>query len=264
MNPTPDSLRTRRAALALGAAALLSACSAAEEKGRSGDRNPPAPGAATPDSEPGPATPDGAPSPVARRPAEIPGLGPRTRATIGARTRQVLVVTGESADSNVCRAVLYERRPGAGWRPASAVWPARNGHKGWSGHHVMGDLRSPIGTFTLTDAGGRLADPGTELPYHRDPIYTLGGRNFEGEPKAGAFDYVLAIDYNRYPGRTPSDWGRPLGTRRGGGIWVHIGHGGGTEGCVGLPRDRMRELLRTLRRAARPMIVMGPADALTR
>ncbi|MGW1279874.1 L,D-transpeptidase family protein [Streptomyces tsukubensis] len=259
MNPTPDSPRTRRAALALGAAAFLSACSA-EEKGRSGDRNPPGPG-------PGAAAPDSPPSPAAaaaRRPADIPGLGLRTRATIGARTRQALVVTGESADSNVCRAVLYERHPALGWRPASAVWPARNGHRGWSGHHLQGDLRSPVGTFTLTDAGGRLPDPGTELPYHRDPIYTLGGRNFEGEPKAGAFDYVVAVDYNRYPGRTPSDWGRPLGTRRGGGIWVHIGHGGGTEGCIGLPRDRMQELLRALRRAARPVIVMGPADALAR
>ncbi|MGV9315386.1 L,D-transpeptidase family protein [Streptomyces sp. NPDC003691] len=259
MNPKPDSPRTRRAALTLGAAALLSACSAGE-KASGGPQELSAPTApATPD----PATPDPAPSPVARRPAEIPGLGPRTRAGIGARTRQVLVVTGESADSNVCRAVLYERRT-VGWRPTSQVWPARNGHKGWSSHHVQGDLRSPVGTFTLTDAGGKLADPGTELPYHRDPIYTVGGLNFEDEPKAGAFDYVLAIDYNRYPGRTPSDWGRPLGTRRGGGIWVHIGHGGGTEGCIGLPRDRMKELLRTLRRSARPLIVMGPADELAR
>ncbi|MFE0423363.1 L,D-transpeptidase family protein, partial [Streptomyces sp. NPDC058953] len=231
--------------------------------GRGGGAAPPHPRGAPPPTRAG-APPRPSPSATERRPAEIPGLGPATRRTVGAGTRQVLVVTGDAENSNHARAVLYRRDPARGWRPESPVWPARNGHRGWTGHHVQGDLRTPIGTFTLTDAGGRLPDPGTELPYHRDPIYRVGGLNFEDEPKAGAFDHVVAIDYNRVPGRTPSDWTRPLGASRGGGIWVHIGHGGGTEGCVALSRPAMKTLLRALRPADAPLIVMGPAGYLAR
>ncbi|MFF0446234.1 L,D-transpeptidase family protein [Streptomyces sp. NPDC004609] len=203
-------------------------------------------------------------SPTSSGPAEIPGLGPLTRARIGAGTRQVFVVTGASMDSNHSTGTLYERDPVLGWKPAADPWPARNAHRGWTRHHRQGDLRSPIGVFGLTDAGGRLADPGTELPYDRGPAFRTGGTNFEGEPKRGAFDYVVAVNYNRKPGTTPLDWTRPLGTSRGGGIWIHVGHGGGTEGCVGLARERMKDLLRRLDPSARPVVAMGPAEELAR
>ncbi|GGP70459.1 L,D-transpeptidase family protein [Streptomyces melanogenes] len=203
-----------------------------------------------------------APEPV--RPREIAGLGSTTRAGIPAASTQALVVTGEGPDASRSTAVLYTRDPVKGWQPADGPWPARNAARGWTPEHHQGDLRSPVGVFGLTDAGGRLADPGTRLPYDQGSAFTAGGTGVEGEPLAGSFDYVVAVNYNRKPGTTPLDWTRPLGAGRGGGIWLHVDHGGPTHGCVALPKERMRQLLRTLDPARTPVVVMGDAAALAR
>ncbi|GAA2238122.1 lipoprotein [Streptomyces amakusaensis] len=214
----------------------------------------------------------------ARREArrELPGIGPRTLAGIDGRTRQVLVVSGGGADANRATAALYERGPErgpesgqesgpeSGWRRAAGPWPARNGLKGWTEDHRLGDLRTPIGVYGLTDAGGLLPDPGTELPYDRRPEFTARGTNFDGKPLDGAFDHVVAVNYNRKPGLTPLDWTRPLGEAKGGGIWIHVDHGGATQGCVGLARPRVAELLKLLDPKARPVVVMGPEKSLAR
>lgn len=194
--------------------------------------------------------------------ALLPGIGARTRAEIPANARQVLLVTGQGKNSSDSRVVLY-RRTGAGWEPG-ATWPAHNALRGWTDDHHAGDLRSPIGVFSLTDAGGLLADPGTRLPYNHSGGFTVGGRGFEGEPLAGSFDYVVAINYNREPGTSPLDWTRPLGADKGGGIWLHVDHGGPTHGCVSLEEEHMKELLRTLDPDQHPVIVMGDAESLER
>ena len=159
--------------------------------------------------------------------------------------------------------VLYQRT-GAGWEPG-ATWPAHNALKGWTDDHHSGDLHSPIGVFTLTDAGGRLADPGTKLPYDQSQGgFTIGGTGFEGEPLAGSFDYVVAINYDHKVGTSALDWTRPLGAGKGGGSWLHVDHGGPTHGCVSLAQKHMKELLRTLDPAQHPVIVMGDAESLKR
>ncbi|MFD4723233.1 L,D-transpeptidase family protein [Streptomyces sp. NPDC058423] len=193
---------------------------------------------------------------------QLPGLGPRTRAQIPERARQVVLVTGQGKNSPKSQVVLY-RRTSAGWEPG-ATWPAHNALKGWTDDHRLNDLRSPIGVFTLTDAGGLLADPGTELPYDQSPGFTISGTGFEGEPLAGSFDYVVAINYNRKPGTSPLDWTRPLGADKGGGIWLHVDHDGPTHGCVSLAQQHMKELLRTLDPDRHPVIVMGDAASLKR
>ncbi|MEU0811018.1 L,D-transpeptidase family protein [Streptomyces sp. NPDC005970] len=215
----------------------------------------------------------------ARRPATavlrkgLPGLGPLTLAKVPANARQVVVVTGEGRDSSDSTVVVYQRRnpdgdpdmaAGADWR-AVVTWDAHNARNGWTDRHVTGDLRSPVGVFGLTDAGGRLPDPGTELPYDRSTGgFTIGGTGFEGEPLAGSFDYVVAINYNRKPGTSPRDWTRPLGQKRGGGIWFHVDHGGPTQGCVSVSKKHMKKLLRTLDPQLHPVVVMGDAASLAR
>ncbi len=198
----------------------------------------------------------------ARLPQDVPGLGPRTRARIPAGTRQVLVVTGPSRRSSTATAVLYERGPD-GWRGGPA-WPAHNALRGWTRRHMQGDLRTPAGVYGLTDAGGLDPDPGTKLPYDHGPAFTVDGRGFEGEPLAGSFDYVIAINYNRKPGTTPLDWTRPMGDERGGGIWLHVDHDGPTSGCVSVAKRHMRTLLRTLEPREKPVVAMGPERWLAR
>lgn len=197
-------------------------------------------------------------------PRELPALGPRTRAAVPANARQAVVVTGDAPDSNRSTVVRYVRDPVKGWQPVGDPWNAHNGLKGWTDHHLQGDLRSPVGVFGLSDAGGYLADPGTRLPYDRGPAFTIKGKGFLGESLVGSFDYVVAVDYNRVPGRTPLDWTRPLGAGRGGGIWIHVDHGGPTHGCVSVPRDDMRTLLRWLDPSRHPVVIMGDAQALGR
>lgn len=193
-------------------------------------------------------------------PAGLPGLGPATSARVPADARQVVVVTGQGRNSARSHVVLY-RRTGSGWQ-GGATWSAHNALKGWTDDHHLNDLRSPIGVFTLSDAGGLLPDPGSKLPYTHSGGFSVGGTGFEGEPLAGSFDYVIAIDYNHVKGTSPLDWGRPLGADKGGGIWLHVDHGGPTHACVSLPEAHLKELLRTLDPAQHPVVVMGDAASL--
>ncbi|KUO15091.1 hypothetical protein [Streptomyces dysideae] len=195
-------------------------------------------------------------------PQQLPGLGPRTWAKVPPGTRQAVVVTGRGKNSPQATVVLYERTD-AGWK-AGASRPAHNALRGWTDHHRVGDLRSPVGVYALTDAGGRLSDPGTRLPYHHGPGFTATGTGFEGESLAGSFDYVIAINYNRKPGTSPLDWTRPLGAGRGGGIWLHVDHDGPTQGCVSIAKEHMKELLLALDPDRHPVVVMGDAGSLAR
>lgn len=216
-------------------------------------------------SAPAPAAPS-SPSPSSEisaeaAPRQLPGVGPKMLARIPAGTEQVVLVTGRGANSPLSTLALYERTDD-GWQQ-TASWAAHNALKGWSNHHMAGDLRSPIGVYSLTDAGGLLKDPGTKLSYDQGSGFVSPGTGFEGEPLAGSFDYVIAINYNRQPGTSPLDWTRPLGSSRGGGIWIHVDHGGPTHGCVSIAEDHMKELLRTLDPARHPVVVMGDAASLS-
>ncbi|WP_406444977.1 hypothetical protein OHB00_48080 [Streptomyces sp. NBC_00631] len=244
----------RRTAVALLSASplLLSGCGGGAEAApsRSQDDRPASPVTASP-------TPANSP-----QPSGIPGLGPRTTAAIPERAEQVVVASGRGENSPLSTVVLYERDDNV-WQPG-ASWPAHNGKDGWSEHHMAGDLRSPVGVYGLTDAGGLLADPGSRLPYHRSYGFTSPGTGFEGEPLEGSFDYVIAVNYNRKPGTSPLDWTRPMGASRGGGVWLHVDHGGPTHACVSVAKAHMKELLRTLDPDRHPVVVMGHAGWLAR
>lgn len=191
----------------------------------------------------------------------IPGLGPSWLAKIPATTGQVLVASGKGKDSSDSTVTLWTRTADGSWQ-AGQPWPAHNAYKGWTADHSSGDLRSPIGLFTLTDAGGKQADPGSKLPYDHDKNFVMAGRGFNNEPLAGSFDYVVAINYNRVEGRSPLDTTYPQGAAKGGGIWLHLDHGGPTHGCISLTEDHMVELIKTLDPALHPVIAMGDAQSL--
>ncbi|WP_411543833.1 hypothetical protein [Kitasatospora sp. DSM 101779] len=197
------------------------------------------------------------------REMSLPGVGAAMLADIPDTTRQVLLATGDGRNANTSTVALYERSAD-GWEQKAGPWAAHNALRGWTDDHRLDDLRSPIGVFGLTDAGGLLAHPGTRLPYDRSRAFSISGTGFTGEPLAGSFDYVIAVNYNRKSGMTPLDWSRPLGATKGGGIWVHVDHGGPTHGCVSIAKEHMKELLLALDPDLHPVIVMGDAASLAR
>ncbi|MFJ8007696.1 L,D-transpeptidase family protein [Streptomyces fagopyri] len=262
-------MHLRRASLSVTAAVVVSTLGVAAYKYIPHDDSTTASGkdsvaarAAAGQPLPTPAAPRVTVQPRPEFPAKLPGLGPKTLAHVPENTRQILLVTGAGKHSASSKAVLWQRVDGR-WHPG-AVWAAHNGYRGWTDEHYAGDLRSPIGVFGLTDAGGRLADPGTKLPYHHSGAFSTNGTGLEDESLNGVFDYVIAINYNRQPGASPMDGTHPLGGNRGGGIWLHIDHGGPTHACVSLSRAHMKELLRALEPAGHPVVVMGDAASLAR
>ncbi|MET7972797.1 hypothetical protein ABZW44_06845 [Streptomyces mirabilis] len=183
----------------------------------------------------------------------IPEVGNRLQARIPSNAHQVVAVYGEGRDSADSTVVLYAKS-GSTWEVRRS-WHAHNGTKGWTTDHHEGDKRSPVGVFSLTDAGGVLDDPGALLPYDHSAAYQA--------PRDWArshwhdFDYVVAINYNRRVGTPPDDPDRPLGQSKGGSIWLHMDHGSGTSACVSVPKPAMEYLLRTLDPHQHPVIVMG-------
>ncbi|MFI0150406.1 hypothetical protein [Streptomyces lydicus] len=234
----------RMAAMAAAGLVLLAGCGGGN--GADGGKND---GAGKGERPGGPAR--GA-SPTTRL-RNIPGVGTALRARIPADSRQVVAVYGEGADSAAATVVLYEKNA-KGW-DRKGSWPAHNGRRGWTVDHHEGDKRSPVGVFTLTDAGGVLADPGAKLPYTHSSAFTPP--SYWSKNTRHDFDYVVAINYNRVTGTSPLDPTRPQGQSKGGGVWLHLDHDSGTSACVSVSQPAMQTLLRALDPARHPVVVMG-------
>ncbi|MEU1117913.1 MULTISPECIES: L,D-transpeptidase family protein [unclassified Streptomyces] len=186
----------------------------------------------------------------------IPDVGDGLQSKIPKNSRQVVAVYGDGVDSADSTVVLYTKSSDQDetWEKTRS-WPAHNGKKGWTTDHRENDKRSPVGVFTLTDAGGVLADPGAKFPYTKSA--SIQAPHYWPKTHWHDFDYVIAIDYNRAKGTPPNDPTRPQGQEKGGSIWLHMDHGSGTSGCVSLSKSAMESLLRTLDPKQHPVVVMG-------
>jgi L,D-peptidoglycan transpeptidase YkuD (ErfK/YbiS/YcfS/YnhG family) len=172
----------------------------------------------------------------------------------------VLVASGADDEATQTHLNLWERTDD-GWE-RTATMTGRNGANGWREDRREGDRTTPAGVFSLSDAGGYLEDPGSQLPYYRDEGLRGGAEAVYGDGYANVFDYVIAIDYNRKTGVAPTENTRPLGWDAGGKIWLHVEHGSPTRGCVALDEEDMRLLLTTLDPDAAPHIAMGSEEFL--
>ncbi|MGY5077652.1 hypothetical protein ACWIGX_11275 [Streptomyces nigrescens] len=237
----------RTAAVAVAGLVLLAGCGGGAGDGRDGGGKDD--GAAKGERPGGPAR--GGSSTTHLR--HIPEVGPALRSRIPAASRQVVAVYGAGVNSADATVVLYDK--GAkGW-DRKGSWDAHNGRRGWTVNHHEGDKRSPVGVFTLTDAGGVLPDPGAKLPYTHSSAFTPP--SYWAKSTRHDFDHVVAINYNRVKGTSPLDPTRPQGQSKGGGVWLHLDHGGGTSACVSVSKSGMRALLRALDPARHPVVVMG-------
>ena len=190
----------------------------------------------------------------------VPGLGPETSAQIPAETSQVLVDSGSKTSSESGDLSFYEFDDEK-WQKHK-TFATHNGSNGWLADRKEGDKTTPIGVFTLSDSGGYKQDPGTDLPYTQDDSLPSSATVAYGSEYDRVFDYIIAIDYNRKPGTPPTDKTRPLGWDKGGGIWLHLDHDSGTNGCVTLDEDDLKWILENIDPDSHPRIAMGPESEL--
>lgn len=187
---------------------------------------------------------------------------------------QVITVVARNASATTAQLREWTKVPG-GWQPVSANIPANLGTAGLTAHPSESLSATPIGSFTLTQAFGHDANPGTALPYLRTtpddwwisepgPLYNTHQRcasncGFDTSSSASNpnehlyyetpyYDYAVVIDYNTAPRITPG---------AGSAFFLHVTTGAPTQGCIAIPVDDLLPLMRWLNPADTPRIVIG-------
>lgn len=187
---------------------------------------------------------------------------------------QVITVKASGSRATV---TAWAKGP-SGWRVVLTTASGRVGSKGIASGSTrrQNTYTTPSGTYTLTQAFGILANPGTALPYHlvtkddwwvednNSPYYntmrtasqggfdtSLPESNVNGSERLithkGLYDYALVINFNMNP---PAPY-------RGAGIFLHVSNGNPTAGCIAVPAKTLVALLRWLNPAAHPRIAIG-------
>ena len=184
-----------------------------------------------------------------------------------ARVRQLVTVTAASHHTTYATFRAYQVT-GAKKVLVFGPWTARVGYHGiaLAGRKREGDGKTPSGTYGFSFFFGVDPDPGAAFPYRRayhydywdddsrSPRYNEWVDARKSSPGAypepmhnvPAYDYAAVIAYNtaRVPGR-------------GSAIFLHVGTGGDTAGCVSLPVKQLLRVLRWLRPASHPVITIA-------
>lgn len=195
------------------------------------------------------------------------GGGNRAPAVRAPRYTQLITVTASSRSATYARFVAYRWARGH-WVRKFGPWTARVGYNGIAGPGAKreGDGKTPSGSYGFSFDFGVLANPGVAASYRRarsydwwdddpssasynewiDTRYGDPGRNPEPMDNQPAYNYGAVIAYNtaRVPG---------LGSA----IFLHVGTGSSTAGCVSLPQRELLDVLRWLRPAAHSRITIS-------
>jgi L,D-peptidoglycan transpeptidase YkuD (ErfK/YbiS/YcfS/YnhG family) len=182
----------------------------------------------------------------------------------GTGVRQLITVTAASYTATYATLRVYQLS-GTKRVLIFGPWTARVGYDGVAGPGKKreGDGKTPSGTYGLSFFFGVQPDLGFAFPFRHAYVYDYWDDNpasprynewvdarkqnpgADPEPmhQVPAYDYAAVIAYNtaRVPGR-------------GSAIFLHVGTGTATAGCVSLPRAELIKLLRWLRPADYPLI----------
>lgn len=217
-----------------------------------------------------------------------------------ANARQVLVVQTGGLNDDHGTLQGWEKGRAGRWLREISTQPADVGLDGLiaGNRRRTNDLRTPEGSFALTEAFGILANPGSGLPYTRlsasdywagdprdpstynlfEPVHPASARwsTADAEHLIGEwpdYRYAVNIDWNA-PGdvHTARDGerlaGRPANTREGYAIFLHTfgatGPDGYTLGCVAISPGGLVHVLRWLNPALHPRIVIGTTSDIAR
>ena len=191
----------------------------------------------------------------------------------GAAT-QVVTVVASSTSATTATLQTWDKTAN-GWTPVSSPVTADIGRNGMSAHVTEGAKAVPMGSFTLTQAFGRDADPGTALPYFQTtpddwwisepgPLYNThqhcasdcafntatGNPNEHLYYEIPYYNYAVVIDYNT------ANAG-PVVPGAGSAFFLHVTTGKPTLGCVAIPTDALLPLMRWLKPGDHPRILIG-------
>jgi len=179
---------------------------------------------------------------------------------------QLITVTAASYGTTYATLRAY-RLSGGKWVEVFGPWTARVGYNGVArpGAKREGDGTTPSGTYGFSFFFGVDSNPGVSFSYRHaypydywddDPASARynewinartqnAGRDPEPMHQVPAYDYAAVIAYNtaRVPGR-------------GSAIFLHVGTGGDTAGCVSLPVAELLKVLRWLKPADNPRITI--------
>jgi L,D-peptidoglycan transpeptidase YkuD (ErfK/YbiS/YcfS/YnhG family) len=188
------------------------------------------------------------------------GAAPRN----GTAVRQLITVTAASYTTTYATLRVY-RLSGMKRVLVFGPWTARVGYNGVArpGRKREGDGKTPSGTYGFSFFFGVQPDLGFSYPFRHAYTYDVwdddpasprynewvdrrkANPGVAPEPmhQVPAYDYAAVIAYNT--ARTPG-----LGSA----IFLHVGTGTATAGCVSLPRAELIKVLRWLRPADHPLI----------
>ncbi len=205
--------------------------------------------------------------PATPKPAPTPDFG--IPVTVGNAT-QIIAVTAPSRQSTTGTLVAWQKGANGRWAPRFGPVTAHLGSEG-VGTPSEYHSRTPQGTYGLTEAFGRDANPGTSLPYshvtNRDwwvsdansskynthqicaasscPFNTGAGENLYNA--GSVYDYAVVMDVNRWP-VTPG---------AGSAFFLHVTNGDSTAGCVAINAGTLVSIMRWLQPSAHPRIAVG-------
>ena len=186
---------------------------------------------------------------------------------------QLVTVEAAGYGTTVASLAVWQRSGGC-WRLVAGPWRARVGRSGLSDHKREGDGATPTGAYALgPTVYGIAPDPGVRTAYHR----LVCGDWWDEDPFSPAYNTFRHVTCGTSPpfgGGSEALWRatvayrqfavveynvRPIVPGRGSAIFLHDDVGGPTNGCVSLPPAELIALLRRLRPAAHPRIVIGTA-----
>lgn len=191
---------------------------------------------------------------------------------------QLVTVTAAGYGTTTASLAVWERRNGC-WRLVHGPWAARVGRTGLADRKREGDGATPTGAYAIgSTVYGIAPDPGVGTAYHRlacgdwwdedpsSPGYNtfrhiacgtrppFGGGSEALWQATVAYRQFAVVEYNAHP----------VVPGRGSAIFLHDDVGGPTNGCISLPPSELVPLLRWLRPADRPLIVIGTAAEIRR
>jgi len=177
---------------------------------------------------------------------------------------QLITVRTSSPTATVGVLRAYDRVNGA-WKLRFGPVTARVGAAG-IGQASEGSTKTPAGDWRMTEAFGRLTNPGTKMSYFKADRYDWWGgdstkstynRHVRSVSSPGpgsenlyytgaAYDYAAVIGYNldQVPGA-------------GSAFFLHVSNGSPTLGCVAVSKTTMVQVLRWLDPAKNPYIRIG-------